>query len=242
MLLFLLVFTAGFVQVTVGFGLGLIIMAGVGLLELMSLSDGAAMVNAIGLFSTGYALYGKHKLMDLKVALKILIGMLPGIIAGYIVLYSLADTASELCKLILGVIILISALALAIKPAQRTQTSGAPRLISFGALAGFLGGFTSTPGPPLVYLFNSEPISFEKAKANLLGLFVITAAFRLVLFLATDEVSTELLATSTKALIAVFLGVGLGKVVKLPLSDTNMRRLSYTLLVILSVPLVLQGL
>lgn len=237
-MLYLLAIIASYIQSTVGFGLGLITMAGVGIFNLLPLNDAAAMVSVFGVVSSSIALYGDHHLIEKRIYLSLLLFSLPGLLIGYFFLFEYGDDAARLCKIVLGLIVAISAISLAITPKVREKSSSVSRFGVFGFLAGLLGGFTSTAGPPLVYVLNSEPISFKKARAHLLLTFASLSILRLIIFLFSVSPTAGWYNQTGLTLVAVTLGASASKIITFPFSDNGMRRLSYILLVVLSLFLI----
>ncbi len=112
-------------QTVTGFGLGIIVIGLTVSLNLVALPVIAAVVSIVTLFNCLVALVGKPLSGDLKTMLVLVIGIIPGVVAGVFLLDQLSESATNMLRGLLGVMILAAGLNFMFKPKTLTRRSAA---------------------------------------------------------------------------------------------------------------------
>lgn len=103
-------------QTVTGFGLGIIVIGLTVSLNLVALPVIAAVVSIVTLFNCLVALVGKPLSGELKIMLALVAGIVPGVIAGVFLLDQLSDSATNILRGLLGIMILAAGLNFMFKP------------------------------------------------------------------------------------------------------------------------------
>ena len=196
---------AAYAQTLTGFAFGLITMGGIGLTGLLSLPDAAMIVSVLTLINAAQMLFRGWRDVAWREFGFVMAASVPMLFAGYALLQWLAGTRSDLLRLLLGVIIVISSLQLARRPEPVAQRSGAASFLFFGGIAGLMGGLFSTAGPPLVYHFYRQPITLETVRDTLLALFGIGSIVRLAMVVPTGQFTLNALVLTAFAVPVVMI-------------------------------------
>jgi uncharacterized membrane protein YfcA len=243
LLIFLFAIAIGaYVQTVTGFALGLIIMGITASLQLMPISFIAAVISLTGLSNIILAVYKDQGDIHWKTIRRIMIGFVPAALAGIFLLYYLDKASTQLLQLILGVVIILGGILLIIKP---TPIKGEPSpFFSFlaGSAAGVMGGLFSTSAPPLIFYLYKQALSIKVIRSTLLMIFMIGSLIRIITISAQGNITQEILLFALFSLPVVFLFTWLGKKYPPPLSDINMRRTAFGLLIILGLSTTLTAL
>jgi uncharacterized protein len=137
--------------------------------------------------------------------------------------------SDQMMRVVLAVAIATAALLLA--SGARIRSSHARRA---DAVAGFLSGVlntsTGTNGPPLVVTMTGQDLAPDTFRANLAGIFSISGAIALLLFLADGLITRRSLVLFLAGLPMVFIGRFLGAKVGGALDQATFRRLVLALL------------
>jgi len=224
-----------YVQTVTGFALGLIIMGITASLNLMPISFIAAVISFTGLVNIVLAVYKDHGHIHWKTVRSIMIGFVPAALLGIFLLYYLDKSSTQLLHLILGVVIILGGILLILKP---NPQEGEPSVFFsslVGTAAGVMGGLFSTSAPPLIFYLYKQSFSIKVIRSTLLMIFMIGSLIRIVTITAQGYITQEILLFSLYSLPVVFLFTWLGKKYPPPLSDINMRRTAFGLLIILGV-------
>lgn len=231
---------AAYVQTLTGFAFGLLMMAGIGLLNIIPLNDAAVVVGILTLINAAQMLARGWR----EVAwaqFRLIIG--PSLILlffGYALLEYLVGANLDGLRLALGLVIIAASLQLSAKPHPRATLSRPASFVFAGALAGFLGGMFSTAGPPLIYHLYRQPLAHNLVRQTLVLVFAINAVLRLALVAFSGNLPGR---SSLWALVAAPVVIALTHAAKRwppPISPLTLRRVAFFLLllsgVILAVP------
>lgn len=168
-------------QCLTGFAFGLILLAGVAVLELASIADAANVVSVLVL-SNALIVFGLRRPQVVwSLLLPALLASLVGVGFGVQLLGTLHENALTLLRGLLGGAILASVYLLTRPARPSAQVSGMPSFIVFGTLSGIAGGLFASAGPPMVYHVYRQPWRPTLMHQSLLLLFGVNAAFRLML-------------------------------------------------------------
>lgn len=222
--------TAAFIQTLTGFAFGLIMMGAIALAGLMPITDAAVVVGALTIVNvTQMALKGWRLVLRREFAL-ILFANLPMVVVGFLLLEWLAETRAEMLKLALGLLIMISSLQLAAKPAPLRKPSPDASLLGFGVLSGLMGGLFSANGPALVYHLYRQPLPVERIRETLVAIFGVAGMLRLGVVVLTGNLPPPSMAPALLAIPVVMGGTFLARRYPPPIGPAAFRRIVFLLL------------
>ena len=225
-------------QTVTGFALGLIVMSGTTLFNLLPVPVTAQIISVLVLLNGAMVLWRDHHHADRKAVLAAVAGAVPMIALGYWMLHWMVGAALEWLRLILGVFIAAAALQLVHRPQPWAQRSATPAFAVAGASGGIMGGLFATSGPPLIWLLYRQPLTLDTIRVTLVSYFVITQAWRLVLTVADRSFDRLTAVALAGALLAVALGTWAARRFPLPVSPLTIRRAALVLLFLSGVGLI----
>jgi len=224
-----------YIQTVTGFGMGLIIMGITASLQLMPISFIAAVISLTALTNVVLAVYKDHAHIHWKIVRTIMVGFVPAALAGIFLLYYLDKTSTQLLQLILGVVIILGGVLLIIKPHPKEGEPSSYFSFLVGSVAGVMGGLFSTSAPPLIFYLYKQALNIKVIRSTLLMIFMIGSLIRIVTIGVQGYITQEIILFALYSLPVVFLFTWLGKKYPPPLSDINMRRSAFGLLIVLGV-------
>ncbi|PLP56108.1 hypothetical protein CYK37_26630 [Mesorhizobium loti] len=231
---------AAYVQTLTGFAFGLVMMGAIALIGLLPLPDAAAMVGMLTLINaTQMLLQGGWRDVAHRELRLILVASLPSLFVGYALLEWLADTRSDLLKIGLGLVIMLSSLQLAIRPAGLAKPSSDSSFVGFGVISGLMSGLFATGGPPLVYHLFRQPLSHERIRETLVTAFGVAQAVRLVVVVASGNLPSMSPVALILAIPTVMLMTYAARRWPPSLSQQAMRRIAFVLLFLSGLSLAL---
>ncbi|MBP1849251.1 sulfite exporter TauE/SafE family protein [Rhizobium halophytocola] len=230
-ILFMLLSGVGaYVQTMTGFALGLVIMGGVGVANLMPLKDAAVVVGILALINVGVMLSrGVGDVRRKELAL-VLMSSLPSLAIGYLLLDHLAQAGLVWLRIILGAIIVVSSIQLILPPKKEPIESGAASFLFFGTLSGLMSGLFSTSGPPLVYHFYRQPLPVNAIKQTLVSVFGVNSLLRLLIVVSAGSFPDRPYWPAFLAIIPVVAGTQLARRLPLPISTRTLKFIVFLLL------------
>lgn len=239
LLIFLSMVALGsYIQTVTGFALGLVVMGAVTLLGLAPVAFSAVVVSILALVNSFLAMQRDLHQIHWPSARTILIGMLPAVAVGLALLHYLSAYTMQGLKSLLGGFIIASGLLLVYKPHPRPEPAGNGKALIAGMIGGLFGGLFSTGGPPVVYHLYRQPLPVVVVRTTLLAVFTIATVVRITYVAIYDGIGLDVLHVSAWSLPVVIGTTLLGRRYRPPLSDLNMRRLAFTLLVLLGLSLL----
>lgn len=231
---------AAYVQTLTGFAFGLVMMGAIALVGLLPLPDAAAMVGMLTLVNAAQMLLqGGWREVARRELRLILLASLPSLLIGYALLEWLADTRADLLKLGLGMVIMLSSLQLAIRPAGLEKRSSDASFVGFGLISGLMSGLFATGGPPLVYHLFRQPLSHERIRETLVTAFGAAQAVRLVVVVASGNLPSLSPVALVLAIPAVMLMTYAARRWPPSLSQQTMRKIVFVLLFLSGLSLAL---
>jgi len=231
---------AAYVQTLTGFAFGLVMMGAVALVGLLPLPDAAAMVGMLTLVNATQMLAqgGWREVARRELGL-ILVASLPSLLVGYALLEWLADTRADLLKISLGMVIMLSSLQLAIRPAGLAKRSSDASFVGFGIISGVMSGLFATGGPPLVYHLFRQPLSHARIRETLVAAFGTAQAVRLIVVVASGNLPSMSPVALILAVPAVMLMTYAARRWPPSLSQRTMRKIVFVLLFLSGLSLAL---
>lgn len=240
--LLLVVATACYLQTQIGFGFGLVVISGAMLLDLATIEFSAALVSFASLFNVLITLEGNWQKVDWSQGGWLAIGLVPGVMCGVLLLNFLSQHYVEVLEVILGTLVLITALHNQRKLAPITCKTVAWMPLSAGFLGGLGGGMFTTSSPPIVYYLYKINLDFECVKNTLLYIFLVSTVTRIGFITFRGDITPDLLFTVLAALPLIAIVTIVSKKVVLPFDQEVMRKLSFWVLALMGVVLVINGL
>lgn len=239
-LLFLAVVAVGcYVQAVTGFALGLIVVAGAALFDLMSIEFASIVVSMITLSNTGLALRRSRGQVRWSRLIPIMVVAVPSIFVGLTLLQTMSVEHQDLLRLALGVTIIVSSISLVINPKPLAGESSSLSFAFLGGISGVLGGMFAAFGPPIIFHFYRQPLSLAVIRDSLLMTFLLVSAIRLALIVGKGMLPLEAVLQAAMALPVTIIFTMLGGKLAPPLAEREMRRLAFILLMLAGVAVLL---
>ena len=221
---------AAYVQTVTGFAFGLILMGSVGLTSVMPLRDAAVVTGVLTLVNAGIMMIkGWRDVLRVEFLL-VICSSLPALVLGYLLLDQLASHGLAYLRILLGAVIVVSAVQLLIPPKRQRQEATRCSFLFYGVLSGVMGGLFSTSGPPLVFHFYRQPLSLPAIRETLVAIFSLNALIRLVIVIGDGTFPERRYWPSLLAIITVSVGTQLARSLPLPLSPKAMKLTIFLLL------------
>lgn len=228
MLSFISILLASFIQGITGFGFALI---AVPLLSLFipELRNITPIIVIYSFLTNIIIVYKARHYVDFKKIIPLVIfGMVATPIGTYILLYVKVSTL----KVVIGLIITITALAMLKNFKVKTKN----QCISYGIvglLSGFLNGSTGLGGPPIVLFLTNQNTDKDVFRANLTLYGIATNIFAIILFIIEGIVNTSILNFTILYLPALIIGVLVGIKASAKINEAVFRNLTIYLITFL---------
>lgn len=194
---------AAFCQNLTGFAFGLILVGMTGALQIISIADAANIACILSIANSVLYLKKSSRQSPGPLLVPALVSSMGGLILGYVSLSWFSVHGLNTLRLILGLAILASAIALLLINSNARQLTGKLKTVVAGFLTGVLGGMFATPGPPLVYHLYSQPLDKTIIRQYLFIVFGATSAARLVIAIGAGELSMNAIILSAIAFPAI---------------------------------------
>ena len=170
---------AAYVQTITGFAFGLILMAGVALLDVMSLPDAAAVVSALTLVNAATMLTRGWRHIAWREWRLCVVSSVPTIFVGVAMLNWLAAGHIDLLRLILAAVIALASLSVLKSPRPEASPPRGWTYALAGVVSGLMSGLFSAGGPPLVFRFYTSPLTIVTIRETLVSIYALNAVIRL---------------------------------------------------------------
>lgn len=230
-----------YVQTVTGFALGMIVMGVVTMLDLVPIAFTSVVISLVTFINGVVALKGNMKALDKKRVLYTCSAMFPALALGLFILEYMTAELSSLLQILLGVSIIVGGLMIMLKPEPLKKPSSAGAFAASGATAGLLAGMFSMAGPPLVYLYYRQPFELVTIRLCLLTIFLISGVGRTTMVGIQGNLTADMFIFSAACIPVVTAFTWIGKRFPPPLSQTNLRRLAFALLIIIGVSLLISA-
>ncbi len=221
---------ASYAQTVTGFAFGLIVMAGVVLLDLVPVATVAILISLLTLVNAGTALFRNADAVHWRLVLLCAASGWAMLSVGVWLLGYLSGERVMLLRLLLGGAIVISSVMLVLRPSRRERPSHPVVFLLYAAVSGLMGGLFSTAGPPLVYHFHRQPLDHRVIRDTLLSIFAMNSAVRLCIVGVQGAIGAEVLLMAAKAAPVVLLFTWLARRYPPRLSVTARQRIAFVLL------------
>lgn len=220
-----------FVQTITGFAMGLMIMGGVTVLHLAPISLSAAVVSIVSLVNATTALRHSIRQVDRSRYAWVCLGMLPALVGGVFLLGFLSEASYTLARRILGFVILMAGAMLLTRPQPWLRPSPPWLVWLAGTLGGITGGLFSTGGPPIAFLMYRQPFQVIVIRATLLAVFATSTLSRTLVIALLGQITPVILLLSAAAIPVVLLSTAAAQRAIPRLSDLQVRRFVFVLLI-----------
>lgn len=177
------------IQNLTAFAFGLVFLGLVELLQVAPMADAIntsmmlALVNSIAFF------WGDREPPPWKEVAPVVATSVVGVAIGLGVHVWLSDNASHALRLLLGIVVILSAANLLFAGRVRTEPSSSASFALFGGLSGLLGGLFATSGPPIVYHMLRQPFEPRHIRRCLMLIFAVNNLARLLMVAGTGRLS-----------------------------------------------------
>jgi uncharacterized membrane protein YfcA len=179
-----------------------------------------------------------HGHIDWKLLLPTLAGAIAGIPLGSLIL-DLLD--SNTMRLLIGVAVLLAAALLASGFRFKARP---PRWLSggLGILAGIGSGAAGIPGPPVIMLFLSTPVSLAIGRASLSAFFLFVAALSSASAAWRGLMTLDTVVLGALLMAPLLIGNHVGDALFARVTEGTFRRIALLLLVAIGVSTIVRGL
>lgn len=227
---FFIILIASLIQGITGFGFALV---AVPLLSLFipEIKNITPIIVIYSLITNIIIVYKSRKYVEFK---KIIPLIVFAIIATPLGTYILISFKAKTLKIIIGVIIIITALAML----KNFKIKIRNEKISYGVvgiLSGILNGSTGLSGPPVVLFLTNQGEKKDVFRANLTMFGFITNIFAIINFIAEGIINRDTLTFTALYFPSLLLGVIIGIIVVKKISDYFFRLCTIYLIIILGV-------
>lgn len=236
------VLAASYIQASAGFSFSIFVVAIASSLELMALWQLTELVTALVIANALVALYASPHRPDIKLITPVILGLLPAVAVGVWMLSHVTDQQVAWALMLLGVVTVFAALSLVIRVGKGTGEQSSRQRFVTGMVAGLLGGTLAAPGPPLVLSLYTQRAPLAIVRVSLLSILLIFGIARL---LAAQIITPNLIGMSSWVILFApvsILGAVLGARLPPRASEKNLRRVIFSLLLVVGVMLFLEGL
>jgi uncharacterized protein len=232
---------ATYFQTVTGFGMGMIVMGATSGLDLLSVATVATTISLLSLANCSVAMRGTLHHVNWRTTRLVVYGIVPSVIVGVLLLNYLGSSATNIVKLMLGLVIIWSGLSTALKVTAGEQPLSKHSYFLSGLFSGIFSGMFAISGPPLVYQFYRQKMDLATIRYSLIFLFSITAGIRTLFVAVQGGLNVEVLTLSFAALPVVALATLTGKKYPPPLRYQSMRRISCVMLIIIGLSLMVSA-
>ena len=173
---------SAYVQATIGFGLGMMIMAGIASFHLLSLGYATNFVTLVNLTSILLTLKGQYMPLRTLKKLSYFWILIPTTILGFVLLNA-TDGHMDLYNIIyatLGAMIMAGAIGVMVPIKAGTGQSPQWMFYTFFALGGLFGGLFGVAGAPIIYVVTIQPWKVPYIRQVMLTSFAVIVIIRLI--------------------------------------------------------------
>jgi len=232
---------ATYVQTVTGFALGMIVMGAVTALDLVSIAFTSVVISLVTLANGVFAIKGNMKAINRRAVASTCVGIIPGLVIGLWVLDYMSSESAALLQTLLGITIILGGLMIMLKPTPIEKPSGQGAFGASGVAAGILAGMFSMAGPPLVYQFYRQPFEMISIRLSLLTIFLTSSLARTIMVGIQGDLTLDMFTFSAICLPVVAAFTWLGRKFPPPVSNINLRRIAFGLLILIGISLLLSA-
>lgn len=232
---FIVIFCAGLIQGATSFGFSLLSVPLLGVF--MPLKVIVPMLVIYSLIMNSMILYKIKEHVKLK---RISLLIIAAVVATPIGANMLINLDEGILKIIVGVIVTISAIAFYFGYKVNIKNEKLA-YIPVGFVSGLLNGSVSISGPPVILFLTNQSVEKQVFRATLTGFFWVLNIMTVVIFITKKLIGTEVLKFTGYLLPAliggVFIGIKLGNKVK----EETFEKLTTILIIIMGILSIVSG-
>ena len=232
----LILLVAGFIQGLTGFGFGMVAMSLMPLL--VDVKFASILIALLSTVNNFLVLWSVRRSVNLRNVLFIFLGGAMGIPVG---VYLLKTLDAALIKRMLGTVLVIFSSYSLLRRGEPKLRIGEIWAVPMGICSGVLNGIINMGGPPVIIYTYHKGWDKKVVKATMVFYFCVLSTYKIGLFVAARMISGEILKLSLILIPIMFLGTGLGFPIFERINREGMRRITFTLLLILGVILILRA-
>jgi uncharacterized protein len=236
------VFLGSYVQSVAGFAMGMIVIAICGAEGSISLPELAATVSLISFANIVVAIKGRVALIDRPLISWLTVGQLPAIAFGVWLMTVLDKNAQWTLQLLLGVFITFGSLSMIVRPVRHVQRSPRFACLAAGIGGGIFGRMFSASGPIIAWFAYRQPLEIAVIRATILTYFAVSTVTRSAIVGVQGGLTEQVMRLVLVALPIVFVSSWLGKVLRPAISDAALKRIIFSLLLLMGLTIVLRAL
>lgn len=226
---FIIIFIAGMIQGITSFGFSLLAVPLLGLIIPLKLIVPILVI--FSLIMNSMILYKIKEYVNLK---KIALLILSAIIATPIGANILISVDENLLKIIVGVVVTISAIAFYFGYKVKLKNEKLA-YIPVGVLSGLLNGSVSLSGPPVIIFLTNQGVGKQVFRSTLTAYFWILNIMTIFTFISKGIITKEVMKYSTYLLPALVLGVALGIKLGNKVKEETFEKLTVVLIIIMGI-------
>lgn len=204
LLIFVIVFAAGFVRGLTGFGLAVILVPLVNLV--IPPEQTVLLAILIGTLSGFLGFRGAWANCDKSITSTITVS---AIAATPIGLFLLFNTPSDIARLAIAVMAIVAFVAVAIPRAPLPPPGNAPAILA-GITAGLMGSFAGIPGPPVLYYLARDGVPPARTRDAMIVIFLWAPLAVAVFAFLAGKLSWPLAALAAASFPPLAIGNAIG--------------------------------
>ena len=232
---------ATFAQNLTGFAFAMILLGVTSVFDVASVADSANASMILTMFNT-WTYFRLYKVRPPWALMRpALVAGAVFVLVGLVLLAWLSSTTVQGLRCLLGVSIVLCALALLLQTRPRATVSGAGGFAVAGGLSGLLSGLFSSPGPPIVFHMYRQPLPAELVRACLMTMFAFAAALRGAVVLVAGQISVHALVLAALSVPVAYATTRLARHTKIEVPPQVLRLVVAGLLAIAGGTLVVSA-
>ena len=215
--------------------MGMIIVSVLGGLRVLEIPLLTAVISLLTILNVLLALRGQYHLIDRRLFFWLGLGQVPAIFLGLSLMNWLDEHSTWALEMCLGLFITLGSLSMIVKPEPNAERSGALVTWVFGSFGGLVGGMFSASGPVLGWFGYRQPLAMAVTRATLLACFILTTTTRTILVGLEGDLTQSVITFVSLGLPAVIFGTWLGRRYPPRLTENNLKRSAFGLLLLLGI-------
>lgn len=232
---FIIIFSAGFVQGATSFGFSLLSVPLLGLF--LPLRIIVPMLIIYSLIMNSIILYQIREHVKLK---RIAVLVISAVVATPIGANLLINLDEGVLKVIVGVIVTISAVSLHFGYKVKINNEKLA-YVPVGFISGLLNGSVSISGPPVILFLTNQDVSKQAFRATLTAYFWILNIMTVVIFIYKKLITAEVMKYTGYLLPALIIGVLIGVKVGNKVKEEAFKKLTTVLIILMGILSIVSG-
>jgi uncharacterized protein len=231
-----------YVQSVTGFAMGMImiaVMVGSGRVAVPVI---AAVVSLLSFVNIVFALRGNLRHLEVRLLGWVAVALLPAVWTGVWLLGVLDRRLAWLLELLLGSFIVLGSLSMMLRPRPRSALSKPWSSLCAGFAGGVLGGMFAASGPVMSWFVYRQPLPIAAIRATLLAVFALATVLRTAIVAHEGGLTAEVWRLALAGLPLVFIGALAGRNFAPPLSDAELKRFAFALMLVMGAGTIVRAL